>query len=543
MKQQARATHGGDVSQRDPETTRDHGMDRRRFLQAMAAGTGVAAGLVAGLPAAALSAMAHRSSSEVFELTAREAAAAMRAGDLKATHYAGVLLGRARSLGYLNTVLVQDPHLVLTAAQAVDERQARSETLGPLHGLPVLIKDNINTADLPTTAGTPALAGNRPRRNAVVVDRLLAAGAIPFAKTNMHELALGVTSNNPAFGAVRNPYDPTKIPGGSSGGNASALAARIAPASIGTDTAGSVRIPAALCGIAALRPTVGRYPRTGSLDTVADLVPISFTRDTPGPMARTVADVALLDAVIAGNEPSLRPRELSGVRLGVDRRNFFQDLDPETEAVTHDALERLEDGGAELVEVELDGLQLLNAAVGIPVAAFELGLALPRYLEENDTGVTLDDLIAAVASPDVRALFALVVGPGAIPEAVYLDALLVQRPRLQALYADAFTRYRIDALVFPTTPLPARPIGQDATVELNGEQVPTLFAYIRHTDPGSNAGIPGLSVPAGLTRSGLPVGLELDGPAGSDRALLAVGLAVEEELGQLPAPTLRARAA
>jgi Asp-tRNA(Asn)/Glu-tRNA(Gln) amidotransferase A subunit family amidase len=293
----------------------------------------------------------------------------------------------------------------------------------------------------------------------------------------------------------------------------------------------------------ALRPTVGRYPRTGSLETVADIVPISFTRDTPGPMARTVADVALLDAVIAGEEPSLRPRELSAVRLGVDRRNFLQDLDPETETVTHDALERLEDGGAELVEVELDGLQALNAAVGIPVAAFELGLALPRYLEENDTGVTLDDVIAAVASPDVRAIFALVVGPGAIPEAVYLDALLVQRPRLQALYAEAFTHYGIDALVFPTTPLPARPIGQDATVELNGEQVPTLFAYIRHTDPGSNAGIPGLAVPAGLTRSGLPVGLELDGPAGSDRALLAVGLAVEQEPGQLPAPTPRARAA
>jgi indoleacetamide hydrolase len=530
------------MSQYDWETTDDPGVDRRRFLQAVAVGAGVAAGLAAGPRAAALSAVAPRSRSEVFELTASEAVAALRSGDMKATHYAGVLLGRARSLGYLNTVLVQDPHLVLTAAQDADARRAHGETLGPLHGLPVLIKDNINTAGLPTTAGTPALAGNRPRRNAVVVDRLLAAGAIPFAKTNMHELALGVTSNNPAFGAVGNPYDPAKIPGGSSGGNASAVAARIAPASIGTDTAGSVRIPAALYGIAALRPTVGRYPRTGSLDTVADIVPISFTRDTAGPMARTVADVALLDAVIAGDEPSLLPRELSGVRLGIDRRNFLQDLDPETEMVTHDALERLEEGGAELVEVELDGLQALNAAVGIPIAAFELGLALPRYLEENDTGVTLEELIAAVASPDVRALFALVVGPGAIPEAVYLDALLVQRPRLQALYSDAFTRYGIDALVFPTTPLPARPIGQDATVELNGRQVPTLFAYIRHTDPGSNAGIPGLAVPAGLTRSGLPVGLELDSPAGSDRALLAVGLAVEQELGRLPAPNLRGAA-
>jgi mandelamide amidase len=529
------------MSQDDRETRHDRAIDRRRFLQAMAASTGVAAGMLVGPAAGALSGGARRSgTSDLFELTAREAVDALQAGDLKATHYAGVLLGRARSLGYLNTVLAQDPHLVLTAAQAADERWARGETLGPLHGLPVLIKDNINTADLPTTAGTPALAGSRPRRHAVVVERLLAAGASLFAKTNMHELALGITSNNPAFGAVANPYDPTKIPGGSSGGNASAVAARIAAAAIGTDTAGSVRIPAALCGIAALRPTVGRYPRTGSLDTVADIVPISFTRDTPGPMARTVADVALLDAVIAGAEPTLRPRELSGVRLGVDRGNFFSDLDPETETVTRDALERLVAGGAQLVEVELHGLQALNAAVGIPVAAFELGLALPRYLEENDTGVTPAELIAAVASPDVRALFALVVGPGAIPEAVYLDALLVQRPTLQALYADAFTRYGIDALVLPATPLSARPIGQDATVELNGQQVPTLFTYIRHTDPGSNAGLPGLVIPAGLTRSGLPVGLELDGPAGSDRALLAIGLAVEQALGRLPAPALRA---
>ena len=530
------------MGQQNPETTSD-GMDRRCFLQTMAAGGGVAAGFVAGLPATALSAATSRSgSSDVLELTASEAVAALRAGDLNATHYTGLLLGRAHSLGYLNTVLAQDPHLVLTAAHAADERQARGEALGPLHGLPVLIKDNINTAVLPTTAGTPALAGHRPRRTAVVVDRLLTAGAIPFAKTNMHELALGVTSNNLFFGAVGNPYDPSKIPGGSSGGNAAAVAARIAPAGIGTDTAGSVRIPAALCGIAALRPTVGRYPRTGSLVTVIDVVPISFTRDTPGPMARTVADVALLDAVIAGDEPVLRRRELSGVRLGVDRRNFFENLDPETETVMNEALDRLEDGGAELVEVELDGLQALNAAVGIPVAAFELGLALPRYLAENDTGVTLEELIAAISGPDVRALFALVVGPGAIPDAVYLDAVRVQRPMLQILYRDAFTRYSLDALVFPTTPLPARPIGQDATVELNGEQVPTLFAYIRHTDPGSNAGIPGLALPAGLTRSGLPVGLELDGPAGSDRALLAVGLAVEQALGRLPAPALRAGA-
>jgi indoleacetamide hydrolase len=501
-------------------------IDRRRFLETVAAGAA----------APWLAPLARHSRAGILDLTAREAVAAMRAGDLKARTYAAALLRRASSLTDLNAIRSQDPERVLAAAHAADKRRARGEALGPLHGLPILIKDNINTNDGATTAGTPTLAGSRPRRNALVVDRLLAAGAIVLGKANLHELAVGITSNNAAFGAVHNPYDATKIPGGSSGGNGCAVAARIAPAAIGTDTAGSVRIPAALCGIAALRPTVGRYPRTGDPEAVTDLVPLSHTRDTPGPMARTVADVALLDAVITGDRPRLRPRDLRGVRLGVDRRNFFEDLDPETASVTAAALGRLHERGARLVELEIPDLQALNAAAGlIAIGAFEARQALPKYLGENGTGVSLDELAAGIASPDVRALFSFVVGPQAIPEPVYLDAL-AQRPKLQAAYAQAFAAHRLDALVFPTTPLPARPIGHDATVELNGRQVPTFFTYIRHTDPGANAGIPGLSLPAGLTRDGLPVGLELDGPPRSDRALLALGLAIEAELGPLPAP-------
>lgn len=529
----------------------DSNPSRRRFVRLLAAGTGAVVGLWAGLngprAAAALSGQGRKeflmhpdgqARNDVLELTASEAIAAMRAGDLRAETYAAVVLRRARSLRFLSALLSQDAKQLLAAARAADKRRARGRTLGPLHGLPLLIKENINTAALRTTAGTPSLVHNRPGRNAAVVDRLLGAGAILFGKTNMHELALGITSNNAAFGPVRNPYDRTKIPGGSSGGNASGVAARMTPASIGTDTAGSVRIPAGLCGIAALRPTVGRYPRTGDPNAVTDIVPLSHTRDTPGPMARTVADVALLDAVIAGANVNRNPRDLSGVRLGIDRRNFFENLDPETESVMNNALCRLQDRGAVLVEMEVQDVQALNAAVTIPVGAFEARIDLPQYLVANGTGVSLEELAAAIASPDVRALFTLVVGPGAIPEPVYLDALLVQRPRLQAAYQQAFANFGLDALIFPTTPLPARPIGQDETVELNGQQVSTFFTYIRHTDPGSNAGIPGLNVPVGLTRDGLPVGLELDGPAGSDRALLAIGLAVEEEFGSLPGPTL-----
>jgi len=178
--------------------------------------------------------------------------------------------------------------------EPLDRARARGETLGSLAGLPFIVKDQIDVAGYATTAGTPALRHYMPSHNAVVVDTLVRSGAIVFAKANMHELAFGITSNNGAFGPVRNPYDQTRIPGGSSGGNGAAIAARLAPGGIGTDTGGSVRIPAALNGIVALRPTIHRYPQAG-------VTPISHTRDTVGPMARGVADLVLLDGVITGD--------------------------------------------------------------------------------------------------------------------------------------------------------------------------------------------------------------------------------------------------
>jgi mandelamide amidase len=270
---------------------------------------------------------------------------------------------------------------------------------------------------------------------------------------------------------------------------------------------------------------------------VREVVPIAHTRDTPGPIARCVADVALLDAVITAEPLALPRADLPGLRLGVARRSFFADLDPALEEVVDEALRRLQDSGVVLVEVDIANLENLNAGVGFPVALFEAGTDVPVYLEANHTGVTLAELVAAIASPDVKAVYEQsVIGPGAIPESVYRDAIEVFRPQLQAAYQRTFDDHALDALVFPTTPLPARPIGQDQTVDLNGRQVSTLLTYIRHTDPGSNAGIPGVSVPIGLTGEGLPVGLELDGPAGSDRRLLAIARALEGVFGFLPAP-------
>ena len=190
--------------------------------------------------------------------------------------------------------------------------------------MPLALKDNLDTAEMPTTGGTPGLRGHRPKHNAPVVQKLLDAGAIAFGKTNLHELAYGITNNNAAFGAARNPYDRTRIPGASSGGVGVAVAARMAPGGIGSDTGGSVRIPAALCGIVGFRPTTGRWSQAG-------IVPISHTRDTAGPMTRSVADCALLDHVVTGS--ALPPAaSLKGLRLGVPRAHFWDPLDREVGA-------------------------------------------------------------------------------------------------------------------------------------------------------------------------------------------------------------------
>src|SRR5437016_8424024 len=325
---------------------------RRRFLKLLVT-TGAAGGLPVAGWAFTDTERAPPLRGEVLELTATEALSAMAAGDLRAETYAAILLRRAHSLKNLNVLISQDPEQVLEAARAADKARAHGHLLGPLHGLPLLIKDNINSATLPTTAGTPSLIGNRPRANAHVLDALLRAGGILFGKANMHELAFGITSNNGAFGPVRNPYDPSKIPGGSSGGNAAGVAARFAPAGVGSDTGGSARIPAALCGIVGFRPTIRRYPGPGTLAGVREVVPIAHTRDTPGPIARSVSDVALLDAVITGEARALRRADLRGLRLGVVRERFFAGLDPAVEEAVDEALRRLRDRGAVVVEFEL----------------------------------------------------------------------------------------------------------------------------------------------------------------------------------------------
>ena len=468
---------------------------------------------------------------ELTELSAVEAAARIRAGTLKSEDLVRALIDVIERKRDLNAFITFDRDRALASARKADTLAARKSFAGVLHGVPIVVKDNIHVAGVPSSAGTPALKAFVPTRNAPVAEKLIRAGAIVLGKTNMHELAFGITSNNAAFGPARNAYDPSRIAGGSSGGTGNAIAARMAAAGLGSDTGGSVRIPAALNGISGLRPSLGRYSQEG-------ITPIAHTRDTAGPMAREVADLVLLDTIITGARDKVAPASLRGLRVGVPRAVFWKNLDPETERLATAALDRLRGAGAEVVEVDMPGLAELNGKVSFPVALYEANVDLTRYLKRYRIPLDIKGLAERIASPDVKGLFASAIVPGAkdaIPEKVYRDAL-VTRPALQRLYAETFKTHGIAALVFPTTPLPAAPVGDDQTTKLNGADVPTFFTFIQNTDPGSNAGIPGLTVPIGRTAAGLPVGLALDGPAGSDRRLLGIGLALEALFGRLPAP-------
>ena len=468
------------------------------------------------------------------ELSAVEAVAHMTRGELRAERYAEALLAQCRAAGALNAFITLEPERVIEDARIRDRERRAGASLGPLFGLPIPVKDSVNTRDYPTTGGTPALRHFRPKEDAPVVASLKAAGAIVLGKTNLHELSYGWTSDNLAFGAVHNPYDPARIPGGSSGGTAAAVAARLAPLGVAEDTEGSIRVPAAFCGIKGFRPTTGRYSTQGC-------VPISPLFDQVGPHARSVADLALFDAVITKDARSITSTPLHGVRLGVVRDYWFTGLDPEVERISSIAVTRLKDAGAEIIETELPGLAQLIDLTTDQVQNHDVRLALARYLKDYGTGLTLDELIAS-ASPDIQAVFRSHVMPGGanfVSEAVYTAARDQYLPALRRLYQDYFARTRVAAMVFPATWVPPPRIGDETVLLIRGQPVPFDMAVARNIAPGSTAGIPGLVLPAGLTPDGLPVALEFDAPAASDRALLALGLSLEEALQPMPAPRHR----
>ncbi|MEP9350747.1 amidase family protein [Xanthobacter sp. KR7-225] len=499
-------------------------VDRRAFLKqsAQAVGAATILAMEGSVPAAARSGLT--------DLTATEAVAAMTRGDITTEAYAQALLDRAAALPQLNAFRVLDGDLVLEAARDADRKRAAGARPGLLHGLPIPVKDSVNTVALPTSYGTAALRDFRPAVDAAVVTALKAAGGAVMGKTNLHELSFGWTSNNGAFGPVRNPYDLTRIPGGSSGGSAAAVAARMAPLAVAEDTWASIRLPAACCGLVGLRPTYGRYPDDG-------IMPLTSVFDQVGPVARTVADLALFDAAVTRDGRPLGPLPLKDIRIGVSRAFFWEGLDAEVERLATEALRRLTSAGAVVVEAPAPEIVSRSPEVAATIISFEAQASIAGFLARYQAGVSFDGMFASV-SDNVKTLFKALALPPNRPSREQHEAALALRAAMTAQMTDWFARTGAAALLFPATMVPPPPIGVEDAVMVGSMRVPLAAAVARNMALGSCTGFPSLILPAGLAGSGLPVGLELLGPGGSDRTLLAVGLALASVLGSAPPPNL-----
>ena len=420
----------------------------------------------------------------------------------------------------LNAYATFDRAALLEQAKEADVAKNLGNMRGPLHGVPLILKDNINTAALPTSGGTPALVGNDPGNNAPIAARLFQAGALLAGKANMHELSSGGTSANHTFGPVRNPYDHTCIPGGSSGGTAAAIAAGVAPAGLGTDTAGSVRVPAALCGIFGFRPTTGRYSGEG-------IVPLSTTQDTAGPLATTIDDIILLDSVLASDPKPITKRSVKGLRLGI-AENLMTVSTPAVIQVIEAALTKLKKAGVTIVPVDLMPLRELQIAASAGVIDMEFPGVMRSYLEAYAPHLSIEALINAVASPTVKSFTKERLEKTFDAEA-YSKATGEDLTAYQTAWQALLIENEIDAIAFPTTPDVALPLAEDDSVLQDGEVVFSWF-YFRHTGMGAVGQRPGISIPAGLSKSGMPVGLELDGLPGKDEDLMAVAKVVANAL-------------
>jgi len=458
-----------------------------------------------------------------LELSATAAVAAIKAGDITAEAYARALLDRATRLEALNAFIVISHDTVLEAARAADVIRVTGSRLGALHGLPIPVKDSVNTTAYPTSNGADILRNFRPKNNASVLTPLLEAGAIVMGKTNLHELSCGWTSNNPTFGAVHNPYDIARIPGGSSGGSAVAVAARIAPLAIAEDTLGSIRIPSTMCGICGFRPTYGRYPDDG-------IMPLAKNKfDQVGPLACTVEDLALFDSVVTGDGSPLPSLDLNGVRVGV-ADFFLSDIDTEVERVVLAALDRLRDAGVTIVRAEVSDDVKAALPTALTILGSETRSAITEFLARQETGITFDQLVAQTG-PDVQTILTAVP-----PSKATYDEATSLRIKITEGIRRYFAENNIAALAFPPAMIPAHKIGEDGSVTRHGEVLPNTTTMGRNVSLSSVASLASLVLPAGLTSGGLPVGLEFDALPGTDRQLLALGVQLQRALGPIRAP-------
>lgn len=486
---------------------------------------------LAAIGTGALAKQAGAAAAPAHEFGAVAAAAAIRRGDMSAESYASTLIERARKHADLNSFIAIDEAAVLESARAADLARAAGRNL-PLLGVPIGVKDSYLTRGLNTSFGTSALKKYIPKRDASVVASLRNAGAIVFGKNNLVEMSYGLTGKNAHYGQARNPYNKAHVTGGSSCGSGASVAARIVPVALGGDTVGSIRVPASLCGVVGFKPTPGRWSGDG-------VAPISHTLDTTGVLARNVDDCILLDSVVtAAPLPATGPRtSLKGIRIAYAPRQYLDSVDSEVERAFYETLMKLKHAGAQVVEVDLGhDFTALTERAAWTLFARETRPSIIEFLKKEGIPASFEEILEDLG-PETRGAWehiALPHGPGYSSDDVYNSVLNKDRPELQRRFTQlAF--HRADFLIFPTTPCTAPGIASQRQFEVAGKAVSDLI-LAKHTISASCAGLPGISLPTGLSRSGLPFGIEIDAAAGMDGRLLAFARRVESILGPVAAP-------
>jgi Asp-tRNA(Asn)/Glu-tRNA(Gln) amidotransferase A subunit family amidase len=476
-----------------------------------------------------------QSNFDVFESSILEIQTALEQGEIDSVQLVEQYLDRIQAYDKdgprLNSIVRINPQAI-AEARALDSERERSGSRGQLHGVPIVVKDNYNTDYMPTTGGSVALANFIPSENAAQLDKLVQAGAIILAKTNLHEFAYGITSIGSIHGQTRNPYDPRRVPGGSSGGTGAAVAASFAAAGFGSDTCGSIRIPSAFNNLIGLRPSKG-------LSSIYGILPLSHTQDVAGPLARSAEDLALiLDAVI-GYDPRdeateilrtesvpafmnrLNTADLSTLRIG-RLLAYFEDTDAAVNAVLEEALGWYEQQGAEVVDVDIPGMADLIRRSGL--IGHEFKQDLNRYLAtfSIDPSLNLDFIVSQGLYHEAVAGVLNRSNAAELDEQAYQEAIAVRMELRDAIEA-AMNEQRLDAIAYP-------PIRR--TQVFTGETQPGSNCSL-----SANSGLPALSMPVGFTADGLPVGMELLGGFMKDAELLAIAQPYELAMRPRRAPS------
>jgi aspartyl-tRNA(Asn)/glutamyl-tRNA(Gln) amidotransferase subunit A len=483
--------------------------------------------------------------SELTRMTASGLAAAMAAGEVSAAEVTEAHLARIDRVDpRVHAFLHVAADRARAAARVVDERRAAGAALGPLAGVPLALKDVFTTDDMPTTCGSRILDGWLPPYDATVTRRLRQAGVVVLGKANMDEFAMGSSTENSAFGPSRNPWDLSRVPGGSSGGSSAAVAAFEAPLGIGTDTGGSIRQPAALCGIVGVKPTYGGSSRYG-------VVAFASSLDTPGPLARTVLDAALLHEVMSGHDPldatsidapvppvvaAARQADVSGLRIGVVTELSGDGYQPGVLARFGEAVELLESLGAKIVDVSCPHFSYALPAYYL-IGPSECSSNLARFdgmrygLRVGDDGTRSAEEVMALTRAEgfgAEVKRRIMLGTYALSSGYY-DAYYGKAQQVRTLITRDFDAAfeQVDVLVSPTTPTTAFPIGERADDPL------AMYLADLCTIPSDLAGNAALSVPCGLApEDGLPVGLQIMAPVLADDRCYRVAAAVEAALEQ-----------